>query len=146
VVDERVAEDLVQAFSDVVRAVRVGDRQGQGSAPAAVLALLADLHRLGDVRVGDLAAVSGTGAPTASRHAAAAEELGLVVRRPDPDDRRACRLALTPDGARVLEAHRAQQSRRLCQSLADWSDEDADTLLRLLRRLGPNAPAPTPLH
>jgi DNA-binding MarR family transcriptional regulator len=38
-----------------------------------------------------------------SHHIARMEQRGLVVREADPDDRRGCMLALTPQGVRTLE-------------------------------------------
>src|SRR5918996_1128139 len=45
-------------------------------------------------------------APVVTRLATALAELGLLVRRPDPKDRRAVKLALTPSGRRRARAMR----------------------------------------
>src|SRR4051812_28500820 len=99
---------------------------------------LFELVDQGPLRLNDLAARMGTSAPTASRAVDALDELGLVDRQPDPDDRRALQLDLTPEGrrsvderkARVLEAVRpavgalpAQDRERLAVLLARLSDE-----------------------
>jgi DNA-binding MarR family transcriptional regulator len=99
---------------------------------------LFELVDQGPLRLNDLAARMGTSAPTASRAVDALDELGLVDRQPDPEDRRALQLDLTPEGrrsveerkARVLEAFRpavsalpAQERERLAVLLARLSDE-----------------------
>lgn len=63
------------------------------------------------------------------------EKLGLAVRRPDPDDRRATRVALTRRGAALADkamAEHSSQSRRIADQLSTGEQE---TLARLLRKL-----------
>src|SRR5450755_3664613 len=62
------------------------------------LAALASLWRLGPMRLGELAAREGVAPPTLTRIVAALEECGYVVRVPDPADRRAVRVTITPGG------------------------------------------------
>lgn len=63
------------------------------------------------------------------------EKAGLAVRRPDPDDRRATRVALTRRGAtlagKAMNAH-AAHSREIADRLTTAEQE---TLARLLRKL-----------
>jgi DNA-binding MarR family transcriptional regulator len=71
------------------------------------------------------------------------EERGLVVRTPDPADRRAKQIALTPDGARLREDFLA----RLAQDppLAGAGDPERRALRALLAEtLGPDGWISTP--
>ncbi|HZA74728.1 MAG TPA: MarR family winged helix-turn-helix transcriptional regulator [Propionibacteriaceae bacterium] len=87
------------------------------------------------VRPTDLAASMALDISTVSRHLAQLQRAGLVERSPDPDDRRAQRVQLTPTGR--AEVHKALSARRalLEQSLAGWSDDDVELLHRLITRM-----------
>ncbi len=76
----------------------------------------------GALRVGDLAERLGVAARSATQFVDELESEGFVVRAPDPTDRRATLVELTPLGHRALAS--LQRA---------WSDE-AD---RLVRRLSP---------
>lgn len=63
------------------------------------------------------------------------EELGLVVRSPDPDDRRSTLISATPEGRARLERARGGPSEDgLRRALADWDPADIRALAGLLRR------------
>jgi DNA-binding MarR family transcriptional regulator len=62
------------------------------------------------------------------------EELGLVERRPDPDDGRATLVAATRDAVRRLDAVHAERRRQACERLADWSVADLEQLADRLAR------------
>jgi len=88
-----------------------------------------------DMRGSDLAAYIGVGRGTMSRQLAKLTGLGLLARRPDPDDFRGQLLSLTDAGAAQLQA--AQESRRqyLHGALDDWGSDEIDELTRQLGRL-----------
>lgn len=96
------------------------------------------LHMLagGPLRVGDLAqrlrvTVGGT-----SKMADRLDRAGLVRREPDPADRRASRIALTPAGRRKLRAATRTYERQLAAALdATLSADEQATLHALVRRL-----------
>lgn len=96
------------------------------------------LHKLaaaGDsLRITDLAEILGVDAPTVTRKVQQLEREDLVVRQPDPDDRRASRIRLTQAGRRMLD--RVLRARRawIENLLTDWGDDDLATLARLLGR------------
>ena len=60
---------------------------------------------------------------------------GLVQSRPDPDDRRAQTLALTPDGETLLARLRAAHDGLIARYRERLGTEDYDQLNTLLRRL-----------
>jgi DNA-binding MarR family transcriptional regulator len=59
--------------------------------------------------------------------------MGLVTRRRATHDRRQVLVELTPAGRQALEKARHTREKRLGQTLACLSDDDAKELLRLLR-------------
>lgn len=65
--------------------------------------------------VGELAKRMAVSTPTVSHIVDALDKLGLVVRQPDPHDRRICRLTTSPAGAELLE----ELSRHATGLLAD---------------------------
>ena len=60
---------------------------------------------------------------------------GLVVRRPDPEDRRAVLVSLTPEGKRAAEGALTAYLGAGEQALAVLTEEERETLAELLRKL-----------
>ena len=95
--------------------------------------LLSHVMEQGPVRASDLVGSFGMDKGGISRQVQQLVALGLVERRPDPDDRRATQLVATADAVRrVAEMQRVRRD-RFDQRLAAWSDED---LARFARQLG----------
>ncbi|MFI9719279.1 MarR family winged helix-turn-helix transcriptional regulator [Streptomyces sp. NPDC052396] len=101
----------------------------------AAYGLLVRLAETGRQRATDLAAYFGVGKATMSRQLRALDELGLIIRTPDPADGRASLVELTEEGgarfSRVRDARRAQYVRKL----VDWDREEIAELARLLNQL-----------
>ncbi len=98
------------------------------------LALMAQIARHPGCRLKDVAAGLRVRPPTASVAVRHLEEKGLVERWPDPEDRRAVRLFLTPEGSalyRRAERFRQEKAKRL---LGGLSSEEQKALLELLQR------------
>lgn len=102
---------------------------------AAAYPLLVRIAADPGVRASELADHVGVGRATISRQVRRLEQLGLLVRRPDPDDSRGQLLGLTGEGARRLTE--AQEARRawLREALSSWSDDDVGVLADALERL-----------
>ncbi|MFC5906684.1 MarR family winged helix-turn-helix transcriptional regulator [Streptacidiphilus monticola] len=96
--------------------------------------LLVRLDEAGPCRPSELAAYFRIGKATAGRQLACLEQLGLVARRPDPEDGRAHLLELTDDGRAKVAAARAERRATLHERLSTWPDPDLGALARLLSR------------
>ena len=75
---------------------------------------------------------------TAARMLDRLQQAGLVERRPDPADRRAWRLHLTPHAEPLLNAARIKVERLVDAALEDFSTAERTTLALLLTRLREN--------
>jgi DNA-binding MarR family transcriptional regulator len=137
-VEERTtAEDTADALGDavvaLVRAYRHALRHPVASTvPVLELALL-----LGDgeLRLGELAARRGVCQSVVSRQVGELEARGYVVRRPDPADRRAGLVRLTPAGRELLTEAADTRRRWLHDALDPYADDDVRSATRLVRAL-----------
>jgi len=66
------------------------------------------------------------------------QEAGLVARRPDPDDRRAVQLYLTPDAQPLLDQMWALAVEARADALAGVSEKDQEALIETLCRIKRN--------
>jgi len=135
--DEATGAALLDELRTIVRSARTASAwmDSDGGVSSSVVSALGLLDAADGLRLGALARALGVDASVASRHVAAATELGLVERRPDPADGRACQLSLTDAGRAVLAERRAARLRWLSDVLTGWDDAEADTLLAALRHL-----------
>lgn len=86
--------------------------------------LLTHLTTHGPMRGADLSDAFGMDKGGVSRQAQALVDMGLVERKPDPEDRRAVLLDASEEGRRRLEEMRRSRQDRFDERLADWSDDD----------------------
>jgi DNA-binding MarR family transcriptional regulator len=96
---------------------------------------LSRLYDAGTARMSELASVLCLDLSTVSRQVRALEELGLVGRTSDPDDRRAFLLEPTDAGRGLVTSVKEKFSQLVDVALADWSEPDRQTLTALLARL-----------
>lgn len=96
---------------------------------------LAAIDRLDDARVSDVAAQLAVDLSVASRQVQALIASGYVERSQHPADRRASRLAITADGARVLEESHRRMVHVFSEMLDCWSHADVTQLADGLERL-----------
>ena len=136
--DKEIGPQILAAFSNVVRRTRAMESpEGTvGDVPASVIAVLGLLSDHGELRLGALAGGLGVDTSVVSRTVAAAVQRGLVARRPDPSDGRACLLSLTERGVESLAERRNQRLRLLAAVIDDWEPGSAEALLAGLTRLG----------
>jgi DNA-binding MarR family transcriptional regulator len=105
----------------------------------ALFPLLVRIDRRGPLGVVELADLAGRDHSTVSRQVAKLEELGLVIRYPDPNDRRVRVAAVTPKAKALTEALDEARQRLWSEALASWSSSDRRDLSRLVRKLADQA-------
>jgi len=115
----RLARRLVRADPDA------------GVTPSRLIALGA-LEAAGPLRIGGLADILGISAPTTSRLVEGLHERGLVARKPDPDDHRATRVAVTAEGAELLHAQRRRAIDALARRIDDLAPDRRAALVAAL--------------
>lgn len=87
------------------------------------------------VSVKDVAAILGLEHSTTSRLLGEAESEGLLVRSPDPDDRRRTTVSLTEQGHLVVQDADTMRNWAMGQMFSEWSEKDLKTLATLLERM-----------
>ncbi|WP_046508380.1 MarR family winged helix-turn-helix transcriptional regulator [Streptomyces odonnellii] len=101
----------------------------------AAVALLRQIVESDPLRPGELAARLAVEASHITRQVQHLEKAGYVIRVPDPDDRRAQRIQLTPSGRATVERVREASCRAMQVALAAWSPEDLRQLATLFNRM-----------
>jgi DNA-binding MarR family transcriptional regulator len=135
--------DPAAEFSDALAAFFRASRRARGraaSAPATHGVSLAQFHALepllgGPTTVGQVADAAGIAPPTATRVLDGLVDRGLVARTPDPDDRRAVIVSLTPAGRRAASAKASEFEevrKRVAAALGAHEQRQAADLLRRL--------------
>lgn len=97
--------------------------------------LLRRIGEVGPVRLTELAAWQGVDKSTMTSQARRLEEHGYITREPDPSDRRAVLISLSPLGHRLHDANTGRARAVLDGLVADWPAADRAELARLLTRL-----------
>jgi DNA-binding MarR family transcriptional regulator len=101
----------------------------------AAVALLRQIADSEPLRPGELANRLGVEASHVTRQAQQLEKAGYVSRVPDPDDRRAQRIELTPLGRDAIGRIREAGIRGMQAALAGWSPKDLGRLAALFHRM-----------
>ena len=126
--------DLVRAVYDLTALKRDLPRLAAFEHPVGLVPL-AVINRCAPARVRDVADALHVDLSVASRQVAALAAAGYVTREPDPDDRRAQRVSLTPAGSAALEVAHERIVAVFATVLSDWTDEDITSLTTALGRL-----------
>jgi DNA-binding MarR family transcriptional regulator len=101
---------------------------------ANLLATLAVLRECDGVRITDLADRLMTDLSVVSRRVRALRGRGLIKSVPDPADRRAQLVALSPAGAAMLDTLRASTGESIAKAMSGWTVTDLRTLAEMLSR------------
>ena len=137
--------EILMDLSRLIRSLsRVMGTDEEGPAMTATQRLAFFELGEGALRLNDLADRMGVSPPTASRSVDALYELGLVERVPDPQDRRALRIELTPSGKELLADRKAKAQAAFAPAVALLSASERKTLSELLRRMADGVRAARP--
>lgn len=131
---EQVAGQL-QSFA--LRLARETRRdEAAGTPGASRLSALAVLASSGPLSLARLAAADQVRAPTMSRLVDSLVHDGLVTREIVPTNRRAVRIAITPEGAALLSRERKRRVQRLADRLERLGESEQRALQRGVELLG----------
>lgn len=101
----------------------------------ALFPLLSRISIAGEISTVALANLIGRDHSTVSRQTKKLEELGLVLRVPNPNDARTRHLVPSKTGKALIGKVREVRRRMLEKHLSDWSDQDRETLISLLEKM-----------
>lgn len=134
-------------FAKLIARRQTLDPQAMSRTDYALLGTLEHSDEPG-IRISHLAGVLGHDLSTISRRVSHLEAHDLLERQPDPSDRRACTVRLTPSGHATLDDERSARTGLLGRMLTDWPQDDLVALDRLLTRLSDDltADAEAALH
>ncbi len=104
-------------------------------AAGAAVVILRQLAEAGPVRSGELAARLEVEAPHVTRQVQRLQQAGYVDRVPDPDDRRAQLIQLTPSGMAASDRIREAGTSGMQAALAHWPPQELHQLATLLHRM-----------
>lgn len=100
--------------------------------------VLATLHKSHALRVRELLHITGLEPPTLSRTLAELEQRGLVRRTPSEEDARGILVETTAEGIALAKASLPNAIALQKQVLRDFSVDERDFLIRLLKRMQQN--------
>ncbi|MER7243496.1 MarR family transcriptional regulator [Kribbella sp. NPDC000426] len=131
------AEQIAALLDGIVRRQRRASREGFGeSVTHGQFRVLRTLDRADRaLRLSELAAQLGIVPRSATSVVDDLEAAGLVERQPDPHDRRATLVDLTPDGRQILNTLREKRRDVMHTQLARLTPTEQQTLAHLLHRL-----------
>lgn len=112
----------------VMRLARRVRKQAAGGITPSQLSVLATINRCGPLSLGALATAEEIAPPTVTRIVTALERMGLLVRRPDPHDRRSALIALTDAGNRRVTELRRRRDAWFADAVSRLEPRDAEAL------------------
>lgn len=105
--------------------------------------VLATLHKSHALRVRELLHITGLEPPTLSRTLAELEQRGLVSRMPSEEDARGILVEATAEGIALAKASLPNAVALQKKVLRDFSADERDFLIRLLKRIHQNVASET---
>lgn len=116
----------------VTRLARLLRRLGDTGLSPSQISALTSIERHGPLTLGALADHERVAPPSITKVVEKLVEAGLVVRVPDPVDRRVTRVSATPAGHALLDEVRARKDLWLASRLADLDPDRRDRLAEAL--------------
>ncbi len=124
-----LAEELRLSVTRLARRLR---REVETGLSPSQLSALATVERHGPITLGALADRERVAPPTVTRVVTKLAEQGLITRKPDPDDRRVTRVALTTKGRALITSSRRRKTEWLSARLAKLPKDERDRLANAL--------------
>jgi len=125
---ERSVETAARLRLVMVRLARALRHQGSTALSPSQVSALASIDEFGPLRISALAAFESVGAPVATRVVASLEELDLLKRTDDPEDKRASLVELSDHGRVVLTALLSERTIGLSSRLERLSPAERNRL------------------
>jgi DNA-binding MarR family transcriptional regulator len=125
---ERSVETAARLRLVMVRLARALRHQGSTALSPSQVSALASIDEFGPLRISALAAFESVGAPVATRVVASLEELDLLKRTDDPEDKRASLVELSDHGRVVLTALWSERTIGLSSRLERLSPAERNRL------------------
>jgi DNA-binding MarR family transcriptional regulator len=128
---------LMEQFRAIAHAThnRTNARMSAAGLSLARFRVLSALQSAGRMRMNELSAALGVVPRTVTTSVDALEKEGMVVRLPDPADRRATLLEITQDGLRQLHRLRATHDSAAAELFDVLTATERQQLARILQRL-----------
>jgi DNA-binding MarR family transcriptional regulator len=114
----------------IARAARRLRQEAGSDLSPSMTAALATIERHGPMTPSELASRERIRRPTATRVLARLEEMGLIQRTPDPQDRRSSLVAVTAEASEMLAELRTRKTAFLAERLDRLGPEDRAALER----------------
>ena len=112
----------------VARLNRLASQRIRLPLPWAQARLLGTIEDRGAARISELAELDHCSQPTMTTQVRRLENAGLVTRTPDPEDARAVRIRITPEGAAMLARVRADRAAVIDPFVETLADADRQVL------------------
>jgi len=112
----------------IVRLVRTLRRHGRSRLTPTQVSALSTVEDYGPIRISALATYESLGASAATRVVASLEELGLLQRSADPEDRRASLINLSERGHGELEELKRERTLEISSMLEQLSAKERQTI------------------
>jgi DNA-binding MarR family transcriptional regulator len=116
----------------IMRLSRRLRQETPGQITPSMQSALSMLDRHGPLTLGELAGLERVAPPSMTRIAGRLEEAGLVVRSVDASDRRVARVAVSPEGSKLLKEVRGRRDAYLATRLRSFTTEERAVLARAL--------------
>ena len=116
---ERAAGTGSELLTVVARLNRLASQRIRLPLPWAQARLLGTIEDCGTARISELAELDHCSQPTMTTQVRRLEAAGLVARTADPEDARAVRIRITPEGSAVLARVRADRARVIDPYIAE---------------------------
>jgi DNA-binding MarR family transcriptional regulator len=110
---------------------RLRQESGAGLSPSQ-LSALAVVYNHGPLTLGALAEHERVAPPTITKVVSKLESDGLVIRTPDPSDRRVCRVEISPAGTDLLDEVRRRKTAWLTARISELDPESQRRLAEAL--------------